>query len=84
MMNLSGIFFSAYQLKNSDNIEDAIFYSMDCFMGGFGGTPHPAAKALSFGWALCGRQVIKAKAESYKVLMDMGWNPGHCMFAPFK
>ena len=84
MLNLSGIFLSTYQLKNSDNIEDAIFYSMDCFMGCFGGIPHPVAKALSFGWALCGRQVTKAQVESYKVLWGLGLNPFDISFAPFK
>ena len=80
-LNITGILFSAYQLKNDDNVEDAIFHSMDIFMAGFGDIPHPVAKAISFGWALCGRRVLKAQAE---VLMDMGLNPGDISFAPFK
>ena len=53
-------------------------------MGGMGVIPTIPTVAVSIGWFLCGRQVIKAQAEMIQMQMEMGYNPGHCSFAPFK
>lgn len=79
-----GMGFSIYQLMNDDNIEDAAFHFMDMVMGGVGTIPAGVTNGMSLGWSLFGRQAIKAQAESYKVLRDLGWNPGHISLAPFK
>ena len=78
---------SSIQLMTDNNIEDATFHFMDVAMGLITLIPGPQlpfTAGMAFGWSLFGRQAIKAQAESFITLQDIGWNPGHCMFAPFK
>ena len=84
LLGTLGFVFSAYQLTNDNNIEDATFHSMDIIMGGVGTIPHPVTFGLSVGWGLFGRQTIKSQAESFKRQIDAGFNPGHCSYMPFK
>lgn len=84
---IAGIAIPTYQLLNDNNIEDAVFHFMDITMGSIAlipGIQQPFAAGLALGWSLFGRQAIKAQAESFQAIQEMGWNPGHIMFAPFK
>ena len=83
-LGFAGVGLSFFQLMNDNKIEDAAFHIMDMAMGGMGMIPLGVTNGMALGWSLFGRQVIKAQAESYKVLMDLGLNPGDITFAPFK
>ena len=84
-LNLAGFSLSTYQLINDNNVDDAVFHSMDVIMGVLGAVaPHPVVKGICIGWAFCGRSLIKAQAKSFKVQMDMGLNPGSISLSPFK
>ena len=84
LLGTLGFVFSAYQLINDNNIEDATFHTMDIIMGGVGTIPHPVTFGLSVGWGMFGRQLIKSQAESFNWQIDAGFNPGHCSYMPFK
>ena len=78
-----GVGVSAIQLMTDNNIEDATFHFMDGTMGSIAlipGPQQPITAGMALGWSLFGRQTIKAQAESFITIQEMGWNPGHCMF----
>ena len=82
-----GVGCSAIQLLTDRNVEDAIFHFMDLAMGSLAllpGPQQPFVSSMSLAWSLFGRQSTKTQAESFITIQEMGWNPGHCMFAPFK
>ena len=84
LLGMVGLAISSYQLINDKNIEDKIYHSIDIIMGSIGMVPNPITTGMSFGWSVCGRQVLKAQSDIFQMQIDAGFNPGHCSFMPFK